>query len=344
MIKLQMQRKTVLLLFGGESSEHEVSISSARNVYAAMDNEKYTIELCYIDRKGKWWLLDNWKDDLAQHQGLQLAVVPGSSTFVTIPGDKLLHVDVLFPMLHGKNGEDGRLQGFADMVHIPYIGPSAIGAAITMDKDVTKRLLRDGSVPVSRWHTWHTYDPQPSYDRIAQELGATLFVKPSNGGSSIGVSKVRSSEEFDNALAEAAKLDDVVLIEEAISGCEVQVSVLGNDQPRISEICEIESVTDFHDFEDKYSQTSSVKFHIPARLSEEQTKRIKEYTLKAYKLTMGRGMARIDFFVSDEHTEYLNEINSIPGFTNVSVYPRLWRQSSMHYPELIDHLIELALE
>lgn len=339
-----MSRQTVLLLFGGESSEHDISIMSARNVYAAMDNAKYDVKLCYIDKVGKWWLLDNWKENPHQHGGVQLAAVPGSKSFVTIPGDKIIHVDVALPILHGKNGEDGTVQGLLDVAHVAFAGPSAIGAAVTMDKELTKRILMQAGIPVSKWHTWYISEQRPNYTEVTKNLGEVVFVKPANAGSSHGVTKVRNNEEFNQALDEAAKFDSIVLIEEAIGGIEVQISVLGNHHPDITEICEIESNTDFHDFNDKYSESSSVQFHIPARLSDEQTKRIKQYALASYRLTRSKGLARIDFFVADDSTEYLNEINSIPGFTSVSVYPKLWHEAGMKYPQLIDKLIELALE
>ncbi len=336
-----MSRQTVLLLFGGESSEHEISILSARNVYAAMDNEKYDVKLCYIDKNSKWWLLDGWKEHISSHGGVQASIVPGSKSLVTIPGNKVIHIDVILPILHGKNGEDGVIQGLASILRVPIVGPSLIGAAITMDKDVTKRLIQT-SVPVAPWKTWFTYQPKPKYEDLINDLGPVLFIKPSNAGSSMGASKVRTKDEYDHALNYAAEHDSIILIEEAISGFEVQISVLGNENPSHTDICEIESVTDFHDFEDKYSEASSAKFHIPARLSNDQTNRIKKYALEAYHITRCRGLARVDFFVVDENTEYLNEINTIPGFTNVSVYPKLWHEAGMKYSELIDELIKLA--
>lgn len=340
-----MNRKTVLLLYGGQSSEHDISILSARNVYAAMDDEKYAVVLCYIDNKGKWWKFEDWVDDPRHdHNGVQLLAAPGSASFVTTPGNDIVHIDIILPILHGKNGEDGAVQGFAQMMQIPIAGPSLLGAAINMDKDLTKHIANEANVPVLPWILWRTHEKQPSYEEVAEVLGAVFFVKPSSSGSSFGVSKVHGKEEYESACIEAAKHDVKVLIETAAIGFEVQVAVYGNSKPVVSEICEIESSEDFHDFEDKYSEDSSVQFHIPARLSEEQRTRIRNYALDAYLATECRGMARLDFFVVDENNEYLNETNTIPGFTSVSVYPKLWQHKGIKYPELIDKLIDVALE
>ncbi len=313
-------------------------------MYAAMDGEKYDTKLCYIDRGGKWWLLDEWVDNLSRHGGVQLLLAPGSSSFMTIPGNGVLHVDVILPMLHGKNGEDGTVQGLAKIAHIPIAGPSLLGAAVTINKDLTKRVLQQAGIPVVEWRTWYTHDSSPSYDEICEVLGEVVIVKPANAGSSMGVSKVRSREEYEVALEVASRHDTIVLIERAINGIEVQIALLGKGRVEMTEICEIESVADFHDFDDKYDENSSAQFHIPARLSPEQTERIKRYAADAYHLTRCDGMARIDFFVVNDTTEYVNEINSIPGFTNVSVYPKLWRAAGVHYPALIDELIRNALK
>jgi D-alanine-D-alanine ligase len=212
-----------------------------------------------------------------------------------------------------------------------------------MNKDLTKRVLQQAGIPVVEWRTWYTYTSSPSYSEVRGALGETVVIKPANAGSSMGVSKVRNEEEYEAALDFAAKHDTIVLIERAVDGVEVQIALRGKHEPKLTEICEIESTADFHDFEDKYSESSTVQFHIPARLSPEQTERVKRYATDAYHLTRCEGMARIDFFITDDNTEYLNEINSIPGFTNVSVYPKLWRATGVHYPQLIDALIHDAL-
>ena len=329
----------LLLLFGGESSEHDVSLISARNVYDALDKEKYDVTLGYISRSGVDWLLVQSFDNL---EGPALLPILGQKTFETQDGE--VKIDVIFPILHGAHGENGDVQGLAKLMHIPCVGPSLIGAAVTMDKDVTKRLLRDAGVPVVDWMTWYSKQPRPDYQTVVDTLGDVVFVKPANAGSSVGVSKVRNEAEFDGALTIAAEHDSIVLIEQAISGAEMQVAVLGNESPQATDICEIIIGADFHDFEDKYSESSAAQFYIPARIDSSLTDAIKKYAINAYLATRGQGMARVDFFLTEENKIYLNEINSIPGFTNVSIYPRLWRESGMATPRLVDQLIALALE
>lgn len=328
----------ILLIFGGESSEHEVSLVSASNVYAALDKEKYDIKLCYISKDGVWSLVDSMED----RKGTALVPVLGEGRFQA--GGENVEIDVMFPVLHGIHGEDGDIQGLARLMHIPCVGPSLIGAAITMDKDVTKRLLRDSGIPVVDWNTWHVSEERPQYGDVASKLGGTIFVKPANAGSSVGVSKVRNEQEFTKALDFAAEHDNFILIEKAVSGKEMQIAVLGNERPQHTEICEIIIGADFHDFEDKYSESSAAEFHIPARVNDKITKQIKDYAVKAYLATRCQGMARVDFFLSDSDEIFLNEINSIPGFTSVSIYPRLWREAGTDATGLVDSLVSLALE
>lgn len=335
-----MTRKTVLLLFGGESSEHEVSIIGARNVYAALNQEKYQVALGYITRDGRWFLVDGIDE---RDERRMLSPLLGTKAFGVSDGTEM-SVDVIFPILHGANGEDGTVQGLAKLTHIPIVGPSLLGAAITCDKDVTKSLLHQFALPVAAWIVWHTHEKQPEFEMLDDMFDHEFFVKPARAGSSFGVSKVTDKKAYDEALQLAAQYDNKVMIEPSIKGIEVQVAIYGNKDPQVSDICEIESTADFHDFEDKYSDTSTVGFHIPARLSPDQTDRIKQQALSAYLATECNGMARVDFFVVNEDTEYINEINSIPGFTNVSVFPMLWQKAGKEYAELIDELIELELE
>lgn len=336
-----MSKKTVLLVYGGESSEHEVSVKSAHNVYAALDDEKYIVILCYIDRMGKWWLARSIDGG---HLGQpQIIPVLGQKQFITIPGEHIIKPDVIFPILHGKNGEDGSIQGVAQMLHLPYVGPSLLGAAVTMDKDMTKRLLRDAGVPVVPWVTWHTHEPMPHYTDIAQLLGTTLFVKPSRAGSSVGVSKVRRDDQWKDALHGAAEHDDTIVIEQAIAAREIEVAVLGIDDVNISSPGEIKPGEDFYSYSDKYASSSTSSVIIPARLDDTLKQSVQQYAKTAYLATGCKGMARIDFFLDPNDVIYLNEINSIPGFTNISMYPKLMRYDGMTYSQLIERLIELAL-
>lgn len=335
-------RTHVLLLFGGESSEHDVSIAGAANVFAALDDEKYLTQLCYIDRSGKWWLVPEVSP---HHMNCpQILPVPGTGKLVTIPEGTVLRPDVILPILHGKHGEDGTIQGLASLLHVPIVGPSTQGASVTMDKDMTKRLLRDAGVPVIDWMNWRVHDKPPDYSAVVQRLGATVFVKPSRAGSSVGVSKVTNKDEYQAALELAAKHDDLVLIEKAVKGREIEVGVLGTDKAEASVAGEIKPGADFYDYEDKYNPASRAEVIIPAEISDQQQSELKELALKAYAATAGRGMARIDFFLGDHGRIYLNEINAIPGFTNISMYPKLWRHQGLSYPVLLDRLIQLAVD
>lgn len=340
-----MNRKTVLLLFGGESSEHDISIMSARNVYAAMDNEKYQVELCYIDRGGKWWLLDNWPANLDQHGGVQLAPVPGSGAFLTIPGNRPLHIDVLFPVLHGENGhEDGAVQGLANLAHIPVIGSGLGASAVCWDKLYTKELLAGSDIRVVPYVVYRVGEDLPDYEPVVAQLGEPLFVKPTVAGSSIGVSKVHSKDEFAPAIEQASKHSSVVLIEKAIVGHELEVAVLGNPPShRESDVGEIIPGEEFYSYEDKYAPDSKAQVKTHADISEEMRQQVQQTAHKAYALLGCRGLARVDF-LADETNVYLNEFNTLPGFTNISQYPKLWHEQGISYASLIDKLIQLARE
>jgi D-alanine-D-alanine ligase len=335
-----MTKISVLLVFGGQSSEHDVSLASAHNVYAALDEDKYDVFPCYITRNGEWHLVDGI-DDRALYQVLTPRL--GSRQFETADGT-VIEPDVMLPILHGIHGEDGDVQGLARLMGLPCAGPSLIGAAITMDKDVAKRLFREAGVPVVDWLTWHTEDPQPMYENIVAKLGEVVFVKPANTGSSVGVSKVKNKTEFSTALREAAKFDSLIMVERAIEGREIEIAVLGNEHPKITRPGEILPGEEFYSYEDKYDIASTAQVKVPAELDAEVAEHLTQYALKAYRATRGHGMARIDFFVTAEGEIFLNEINSIPGFTNISMYPKLWRAEGITYPTLLDRLVALALE
>lgn len=341
-----MQRTTVLLLFGGESSEHDVSLSSARNVYAAMDNSKYDIKICYIDRNGKWWLLDNWQDNLMHHGGVQLAVVPGAKSLVTFPGAQVVRVDMLLPILHGENGhEDGALQGLARLAHIPVIGCGVGASAVCWDKVYTKQLLGANGIKVVPYLLHYQGDSVPNFQAIVDELGGIVFVKPSRAGSSIGVSKVRTEDEFISAIQEAHQHSTIALIEQAINGRELEVAVLGNPPNHTeSGVGEIIPGEDFYSYQDKYSLDSKAQVISAAKVDADLSNKLRETAHTAYQLLGCRGLARVDFFVSHEGVVYVNELNTLPGFTNISQYPKLWQEKGMKYPELINRIIELAHE
>jgi D-alanine-D-alanine ligase len=339
-----MDRKTVLLLFGGESSEHEVSISSARNVYAAIDNTKFNVILGYIDTQGKWWLLDRFSSDINTHGAPQLAPVFGSGSFVSFPSSRIVKPDVILPILHGKNGEDGSVQGIAQLLHIPIVGCDMTSSAVCMDKVLTKELLQAQHIPIVPYETHRQNDPVPDFNHLSMQLGIPLFVKPARAGSSVGVSKVHSEEELIAALELAHKHDAVVLIERGLQARELEVAMLGNPPyHQASAVGEIIVNDDFYSYDVKYGTASEARPNIPADIDSALATRVQQLASDAYALLGCSGLARVDFFLADDGSLYLNEINTLPGFTNISMYPKLWRHGDVSYADLIERLISLAL-
>lgn len=334
-----------MLLFGGESSEHDVSIMGARNVYAAMDSQKYDVLLVYIDRVGRWWLLENWRDNFAAHGGVQLVAALGNKSFMTIPGEHIVRPDVILPILHGKNGEDGTVQGLAELMHIPIVGCDVTASAVTMDKLLTKQILQQNDIKVVEYAVYRRGEKRPSFSQLESELGNDMFVKPTRSGSSIGINHVHSAAELGPAIDDALEHSNTVLIERTIVGREIKVAVLGNPpHHEISGLGEVISGEDFYTYDDKYSTSSQAQVLTNVELEGKLNEKISEISRTAYEVLGCRGMARVDFLISADNKVYVGEVNAIPGFTNISMYPKLWRASGMHYPELIDRLIDLVLE
>ncbi len=336
-----------MLIFGGESSEHDVSINSARNVYAAIDKVKYDVQLTYIDRQGRWWLLEDWTESPHEQTTIQLVVAPGTKHFLTVPASKVIPVDVIFPVLHGRFGEDGTIQGLAEMSHIPIIGCGVESSAVCMNKDVTKRIVEAEGIPVVPWVIAQRGDDIKQINTSIKKLDSKgpWFVKPSRAGSSVGVSKIKIFSDLPEAISKAFEHDDIVLIEVAVTGRELEVSVLGNPPNHAaSGVAEIIAGSEFYDYDDKYSSESKSKLILDAKLPPALTKVIRKHALEAYKILGCRGLARVDFLLSDDLVPYLNEINTLPGFTNISMFPKQWEQKGMSYSVLVDKLIDLALE
>lgn len=339
-----MQRTTVLLLFGGESSEHDVSISSARNVYAAMDDSKYDITLCFIDKHGKWWLLNDFGMSISTHDAPQVVPVLGSGCFITVPSSHMIKPDVILPILHGKNGEDGSVQGLAQLLHIPIVGCDMTASALCMDKLATKQIMQANDIKIADYVAHREGDDMPDFTLLSTKLGIPLFVKPNRAGSSVGVSRVISAEELDIALTEAHMHDGIVLIEQGITGREIEVAVLGNPpRHQVTRPGEVLAEGTFYSYESKYAATSSSSVVIPAALDESTEAEVRDLAARTYALLGCRGFARADFFIGEDNTVYFNEINTLPGFTNISMYPKLWREAGVPYPQLIDKLIAAAL-
>ena len=356
-----MERKIrVGLLFGGKSAEHEVSLQSAKNIIDAIDKDKYEVALIGIDKTGGWhlqaaeqFLLNAGNPELIRLNAgsEELAIVPEKreQQFVMLSQAKPVGpIDVVFPILHGPFGEDGTVQGLLKLADIPFVGASVLGSAVGMDKDVMKRLLRDAGIPIAKFIVvQRTVRNKVTFQQIVDELGFPCFVKPANLGSSVGISRVSSEEEFVQALDLAFQFDRKVLIEESIEGREIECSVLGNDEPIASVPGEI--VTDhakhqFYSYQAKYIDEKGAELNIPAHLPDHLVKKVQETSVNAFQVLCCEGMARVDCFLTEDEQVVVNEINTIPGFTRISMYPKLWEASGIPYSELIDRLIQLALE
>jgi D-alanine-D-alanine ligase len=343
------------ILFGGQSAEHEISLLSARRIIDHLNPEKYDVSLIGIDKQGKWHLYE--KESCLDHsQNLKTlcltkpchAVVLSTYSeqlMTPIHGDRTLSsldLEVIFPVLHGPNGEDGSVQGLCKLAGIPFVGASVLSSAISMDKDVSKRLLRNANLPVVPFLIFHAHDPLPSFSFVQSYLGLPLFIKPANLGSSIGITKVKEEAAFADALSYAFQYDRKILIEKAIIGKEFECGVLGNVQPIPSVVGEIRCTADFYTYDAKY--VGGTKALIPAPIPQALSMRIQEMAVKAYQTVCCEGMARIDFLCDEKETLYINEINTLPGCTPLSPFPALWEASGMPFSEFLDRVIALALE
>lgn len=360
------KKKRVVVLFGGRSGEHEVSLNSAASVMAALDKEKYEIVPVAITREGRW-LAGITPEQLKAGADQPVLPAAGGGTdakTVFLPADpgynKLAvlgeggagegagEVDVVFPVLHGTYGEDGTVQGLLELANVPYVGAGVLGSALGMDKVLMKTVLALHGLPQARFWSclrreWER-DPGKAADEVEEYLGYPCFVKPANLGSSVGISKARHREELARAMDLAASYDRKIIVEEFVSAREVEVSVLGNDDPIASLPGEIIPLKDFYDYEAKYVDGLS-NLVIPAELPPATVARLRELAVKVFKVLDCAGLARVDFFLRQPDGEVLvNEINTIPGFTRFSMYPKLWEATGIGYRELLDRLIELAIE
>lgn len=345
----------VALLFGGKSAEHEISLISARNIVAAMDKRKYRILAIGIDKQGRWFhdqgarlLRDSSQNEVRLPDARRLtAVIPGGSgsPMVELAGGRRLGaVDVVFPVLHGPFGEDGTVQGLLKLANVPFVGAGVLGSAVGMDKDVMKRLLRDAAIPIGRFRTYERGAANRiRFAEINKVLGLPVFVKPANLGSSVGISKAGSRQELDRAVRKALRFDSKILVEQFIDGREVECSVLGDENPIASKPGEIITGHEFYSYDAKYLDDQGARLVIPAKFPPPMVKRIQQIAVATFKALCCQGMARVDFFVQRDGSVLVNEINTIPGFTQISMYPKMWEASGISYPRLIDRLIELAL-
>ena len=358
-----MKKLRVGVLFGGRSGEHEVSLVSAASVLRGLDPAKYEVHPIGITKQGRW-VLPRMAAPPAElsHAHLRRALADGSSVLLPaepaknslIPADeplaapaRSLRLDVVFPVLHGTYGEDGTVQGLLELADLPYVGAGVLGSALAMDKEVAKRLFLQAGLPVPEYvavrrHEWKN-NSKEIVKAARRKLRFPVFTKPANLGSSVGISKVRRASELAAAVKHAFEFDAKILIEQGIIGREIEVSVLGNEEPQASVPGEVIPAREFYDYTAKYLEDST-RFVMPARLAPRQVRRLQELAIAAFRALECEGMARADFLLERRTGSFfLNEVNTIPGFTAISMYPKLWEASGLAYPALLDRLIELAL-
>lgn len=343
------------ILFGGKSAEHEISLRSAKNVVEAIDKDKYDVTLIGISKSGNWLLNEDTSLLLNASDVNKMSLNQESDNVALIPQSKgnisnfsnssfSKTVDVVFPILHGPFGEDGTIQGLLKLANIPFVGADVLGSAVGMDKDIMKRLLRDANLPIGKFVTLHSTDSIPSFESITKEIGTPIFIKPANLGSSVGINKATDELSYQQSIKEAFEFDSKIIIEEFVEGREIECAVLGNNQPKASVCGEISFTHDFYSYEAKYLDDAGYKIDIPANIDTETQSKIQEMAIRTFQVLACQGFARVDFFLTKNNTILVNEINTIPGFTKISMYPKLWEASGIPYTELIDRLLQLAIE
>ncbi len=348
-----MNKKNVVVIFGGQSPEHEVSLNSASMIISNMNEEKYYIIPIGITKEGQWLIYDGPVEHIKtgewEKYGTPAIISPDATqkSILKIIGDKIkkIPVDVIFPVLHGKWGEDGTIQGLFEMAQIPYVGDGVLSSCVSMDKVFTKMIAKSVNIEQAKYLWFYTYELEHCeniLNQIEKELQYPCFIKPANTGSSVGITKAHNREELKKALYYAAKFDTKVIAEEFIDGREIECSVLGNENPIASGVGEIFSAAEFYDYDAKYNNAES-KTVVPAELEKEITDKIREIAIKIFKAVEGTGLARVDFLIQKNTNRIIfNELNTMPGFTSISMYPMLWEAEGKSKELLIDELITLA--
>ena len=348
-----MEKIKLGVIFGGTSTEHDVSIVSGTSVLRNLDKEKYEIYPIYIDKNGTWF------EYKSNNQILKVGDILETNKIIENICKYLKSLDIVFPVMHGLKGEDGTIQGLLELLDIKYVGSKVFGSSVCMDKVYTKIIFEKAQINQAKYVYIRKQDENYIYigndfseqkinidnltQIIEQKLKYPMFIKPSNSGSSVGINKANNSEELKNAIKYASRFDKKIIVEENIKAREIECAVIGNEEVETSILGEIKPADEFYSYDAKYNNKES-KTIIPADLTKQMEQNIREIAKKAYKAADCKGFARVDFFVDDEHNKiYINEINTIPGFTEISMYPKLWEASGMSYPKLLDKLINLAL-
>ncbi len=356
------QKTRVAVLVGGESAEHAVSLESGKNVADALNLTKYEVSLLAIDKKGVMRLIPSMdilrKTDVTkpidvESIGQEVFIVPSLKIGATKTADimdlnsgkRLATLDAVFPILHGPYGEDGTMQGYLRLLGLPYVGPGVLCSAVAMDKDVAKRLLHEAGLPICKFKVLKRHETSThSFSALKAALGLPFFLKPANMGSSVGVHKVNSEEKFSSALKDAFLYDTKVLVEEFVDGREIECSILGNHELTASIPGEVLPQHEFYSYEAKYLDENGAKTEIPAKLTDTQVSQVKAMAIKVFQVLSGEGMSRVDLFLKKNGDLLVNEMNTIPGFTKISMYPKMLGASGIAYSDLIDRLLQLAIE
>lgn len=344
-------KKKIALIFGGKSAEHEVSINSAKNIFKAIDKKKYDPVLIGISKQGTWYQLE--EDAFSTYKALEdnqlkskkiisLMSYQGKPVIFALDTQEKVSIDCAFPIIHGTMGEDGTLQGYFKIVNLPFVGCSVLSSAVGMDKDYMKRLMTEAGIANSKYVLLKKSE-SVSYKKVAAKLGSPFFIKPANAGSSVGVHKIKNESDFVTKLKDSFQYDHKVIAEEFIEGREIECSVMGlNQRPKASKPGELIVKHEFYSYEAKYLDANGADIVIPARLDEKQTSQIQDLAVKTFKVLGCDGLTRVDFFLKKDGQIYVNEINTLPGFTQISMYPKMWEASGLSYENLISDLIELA--
>lgn len=343
------------LLYGGKSAEHQVSLQTALAVSKALDQEKFEVHPIYITEQGQWVRGERLEGEVDSVQALQLngeenAISPISLSSEMIPmsdSDKENALDVIFPLLHGPNGEDGTVQGLLELINVPYVGNGVLASAAGMDKVIMKNVFAEAGLPQAKYvsfirSAWEK-ERTAAYEKVEETLGYPCFVKPANLGSSVGINKCKNRDELESAFEEAFQFDRKIIVEENIVGREVEIGVLGNDEPKCSVVGEIVAKKEFYDYKSKYIDGDTAMV-IPAEITSAEYEEIKEYAIRAFQSLDGAGLTRADFFLTKDGDVFINEVNTMPGFTPFSMFPLLWGNTGLAYPELIQELVRLAIE
>lgn len=338
---------SVAILYGGRSVEHGVSINSAKNIFEYIDRNRFEPLLIGITTDGQWFLTRGVSKDIDQGQPLGLVLNPAKPGFIVLENGNSLKPDIIFPVLHGTDGEDGSIQGLIRTMDIPMVGTGVLGSAVSMNKIVAKRLLNAAGIPVTRFQAYHFEERSSiSYEKIVSELGSPVMVKSASLGSSVGVTKANDEAGFKKAVEEAFRYDNQLIVEEFIKGREIECAILGNNPPNASNPGEIiiSDKYEFYTFDAKYVDGEAVKINVPARLTPHEIEKIRNISVRTFQVLHGEDFARVDLFVTEDGRIYVNEINTIPGFTNSSMYPMMWQERGISFTDLISKLIKIAME